>query len=375
MDAFGDFDSFGLMGSLGEDSQELGVLRIPKGIDLWRPKEECVVTFAFIPYITSRHRTAAPGSPHYVSDYWVYRRLGPTRKMSGIDAAKTFGRPCAITDSLRSWVGTGDEKKPRSQHMTLCNIYIKDGAGDRFQNKVVLFEHAFANFFEPLMEEVKSKANSLNKTIAEKYAFLKDMAHPVRGCWITVTFKEDTFGGHKFYKAVSFDFDKHGGLKPEMLSQGHDLETLLVDMSYEEQSRAFFGVVLPATPAPAAVPAAPAAVASPVAPAAPAPAAPAAPAPAAPAPIAPPQPAAPTINKGDKMFLYEKEVEVRKVSDDVVNVEDADGEPYRVSVSELTKAPRPRPEKPKETKKATPPAEPVAVAAEAEAPWDEAWDK
>jgi hypothetical protein len=217
---------------LDNAGNQMGVITVPRGLDLYRPKAEGEVTLIIVPYVTTDCplKSVKPGDMFYCRDYFVFRGLGASKKERCLDNKRTFNERCAITESLADWAGD-PKQKPRSQRMCLFNVYFPDS------DKVMLMDFSYTNFAEALFEAVQLQA----KRNGGKKAFIANFADPVEGSTITFSWKEDSYNGNKFFVASNFDFDQHGGLSKDVLDKAANLDKALVRLTFSEVSAMFLG--------------------------------------------------------------------------------------------------------------------------------------
>lgn len=365
---------------------QVGVIRLPKGVDLFKVDKSCTVKMAIIPYtvpVGAKHPVAKDGEMHYSRDYYVHKNVGPSGKESVICPRLTRGERCPICDSVKDQLSKGlidkeTAKKLRPSVRTIYNVWLPD------LNKTALFDAAHYGFTEPLNITVSAKTSIPGREWVDYFA------DPVEGSYIWVTFQETAIPSGVWYPAKSFEFEPHKGLPKDILMAAQPLDSLLIISSSDELRSKYCdidaevgspdssqppveaaNVVTPPVappvadlrkPAPAGVPT----TYPPVASAAPK---------AADAPVSSPkaEPAAPKaagLAKGDVVYhtAYGK-CTVHKVAGDVVTVMDSDEEPRKVKPADLSATPV-------EVKAPAQEPQPTAAAEEASEPKgeDEAWD-
>lgn len=325
---------------------QVGVLQIPKGRDLFYPKASGACRMVILPYVTTCSPYVQPGDMFYIRDYYLYRGLGANQKQACLDYKRTFNEPCAITDALMNYAGD-PQRKPRSQRKALFNVWFPQGFGQIKAGEVALFDMPYASFAKLLIEDVKTRSTRA------KWEFTKNFADPVEGCYIDLEWVEDSLNGHRFYQASAFDYEPHGGVPADVLEKVLDLDTLFAKMTYDQVQRAFLGYE---DDTPAQVePAVSVGVSAPTS-------------------SRKDEPLVTnSFKRGDTLYIGEQEVVFIKETDGVAKVTDADGDPMAVSLSQLTRKPVAAP-------KATKVEKPVAKTEEKplakDAPWDDdSWDK
>lgn len=352
-----------------EQGQDVGVLRVPKGLDIYRPDSEKTIRFMIVPYKATISPYADPGDLWYACVYWQWRNLGEGGKGSCINLKKTFNKRDAIAEALADYDGPKDAK-PYSQRKALLNIYFPD------TDELKIMDFSYANFIELVLENMKLK----RKNNPDKYGYLAHFCDPQSPTLFQVTFKEGSYSGTKFFKAADFEYDQSEKPIPKaILQKAADLDAMLITMSYAEQAAAFLGEEgddgedLPAATKKAEPPAAKKEVEDdePVV--------------ERPKATKPPKqeeeveaPKPPKkewgsdIVAGSILFHGDRKVSVLKVKEDVVTVEYQDDESTaKVNASDLTKAAVAK-EKPKTTKSKA--AKETVPADGEKMPWDAEWE-
>lgn len=344
-----------------DTASNVGVLQVPKGMDILRVQKAETLRFIIVPYTATESPYADAGELWYTRDYWIYRGLGANQKGFCIDNKKTFGDRCAITEALMDYAGDA-AKKPKSQRKALLNVYLVDS------DELKILDHSYAMFMGKLIENMKTKL----KGKYEKYKFLEHFCDPKEPTIIDVTFKEESLNGHKYYEAADFEYEASDDPIPKaILEKAADLDKMLVRMSYAEVAATFLGEEGEDRDEPAELPKATKRQEE-------------EPAPKtekakvtkeAEEPKEEPKPKAKEwgsdVVAGSILFHGDRKVEVIKVKEDVATVEYQDDETTaKVNTKDLTKAAVAK-EKPKTQKskaKETVPAEGT------ELPWDAEWE-
>jgi len=321
-------------------------LRIPQGIKTLKVDKAGTIKMAILPYTVpagAKHPVAKDGDLHYARDYYVHNNLGSDNKGYAICPRLTKGGKCPICEGINAAIESGEltketAKKYYAKQRTLYTVWLPE------QNQVVLFY---------------------------------------------VTFAEKTFPGGKCYEAVSFDFDRHGGVPDAILAQALQLDNLLVIESAETLRAKFYDedaddasvsedtevvatvsavVQPPPTPKPLDIPK----------PTVPEPKVqrpvvtttlpPAASAPAVSAPtVSAPATAWPA--KGDVAYhVTFGKVTIHKNTNGVISVFDSEDEPRKVSLKDLSREPQ------AQAAGTTPEVAPEPAPASAGSGSDEAWD-
>lgn len=344
-----------------DTGSNVGVLSVPKGIDIIRITKAETLRFIIVPYTATESPYADAGELWYTRDYWIYRGLGANQKGFCLDNKKTFGERCAITEALMDYDGEAD-KKPKSQRKALVNLYFPD------TDELKIIDHSYAMFMGKLIESMKTKL----KSKYEKYKFLEHFCDPKEPTIIDVTFKEESLNGHKYYEAADFEYEASDDPIPKaILEKAADLDKMLIKMSYAEVAATFLGEESDPEPA-AELPKATKRQEE-------------EPAPKkekaqvtkqAEEPKEEPKPKPPAkewgseIVAGSILFHGDRKVEVMKVKEDVVTVEYQDDESTaKVNAKDLTKAAVAK-EKPKASK---PKSKETVPAEGSDMPWDADW--
>lgn len=338
------------MDTSAQQGNRVGLLNIPGGYDLFKPEAK-LYKMAILPYQVvgpNKHPMVEEGDWAVFLEYNRFMGLGSDRKGSALNYSKTFNQKCAISE-LAAKFDKDDKTRPRNQRMAIFNVYLAE------EKKVVLFDFSYANFAKPLFTSVNAKIESG----MARYKDIEYYADPECGYWVYVTFKEGSFEGSKFVEAVDFDYEPHGGLKPEIIAKAVSLNNVLQIQTYAEVHAKYveggfedpddtiedipLDVAEPVTNAVVK----PAVVEKPVV------ETPAVVETAVPKTVAP---AKRTIVKGEILHHAEYgRVKVVKVVDDVVTIMDSDDEPHKVHEAELHMGPvaktEPKTEAPAETAK------------------------
>lgn len=351
----------------------VGVVRVPQGIDLFRVKKAGMVRMAIVPYIIPQDAKGLPdgvsvGDMYYQRTFFTHGNFGPQGKSYEICPKMTFGERCPICEARSELFASGSvedkelAKKLKPKQRTLFNIYLPD------ENKVVLFETSFHTFTEMLYKSIQTKLQ------IPGYDWVQYFPDPEDGAWIYANFEEKALPGSKFYEATTFEFQPHKGLPKEVLAQAMPLDNLLNVESYQSLYAMYWDAPAPEPVAKATVgtaslsePKKTEGVSKQEAPKQEAPA----------SKEAKPAPAQSSMDswivKG--AAAYHKTIgagTIYKVNGDVVTFLDAEDNPSKVKISELSQTPFPSVPSPAE--------ETVGAAVgedsgDSDAPWDADWDK
>ena len=355
-----------------------GVLRIPQGVKTLKIDKAGTIKMVVLPYTVpqgAKHPVAKDGELHYARDYYVHNNMGSDGKGYAICPKLTKGGKCPICDGISAAIDSGEltremaKEKFYAKQRTLYTVWLPE------QNQVLLFDHSYHLF-----------SKQLNTTVSAKVAipgreWIDYFADPVEGAYIYVTFAEKPTPKGKCYEAVSFDFDRHGGVPDAILAQALQLDNLLVIESAETLKAKFYDEDpedLSAVPAETEAPATVSAEMKPV----PAPKPLDIPKPAVPESkvqrptVTTTQPPAPATTAADSWpakgsVVYHRtlgQVTVHKNAGGVISVFDKDDEPHKVNLADLSREPVAR------ATEATPAASPEPVPASVGSGDSEAWD-
>ena len=361
-------------------------LRIPQGIKTLKVDKAGTFKMVILPYtvpVGAKHPVAKDGELHYARDYFVHNNLGPDNKGYVICPRLTKGGKCPICEGIQAAIESGEmtkelaKAKYYAKQRTLYTVWLPE------QNQVVLFDHSYHLF-----------SKQLNTTVSAKVAipgreWIDYFADPAEGAFVYVTFAEKPTPNGKCYEAVSFDFDRHGGVPDAILAQALQLDNLLVIESAETLRAKFYDedaddasvssdtevvatvsavVQPPPTPKPLDIPK------------------PTAPEPKVQRPVVtttlPPAASAPVVSapavsapaaawpaKGDVAYhVTLGEVKIHKNTNGVISVFDKDDEPHKVNLKDLSREPQ------AQAAGTTPEVAPEPAPASAGSGSDEAWD-
>ena len=233
-----EFDDLNLEGELSRmgGGQSYYPVDIPKD-KRWKVDKAGLVQLVIVPYVTTNSPRTEPGKLYYTRDCYLHRDLGPDRKNRYFDCVQTFGERCPIGDYLQA-----HNIKKRAQRLGMFNVFVIT-YDDTPVEKMLVLDHSYRNFTEELMKAAVNKAKRPNQQHAK--AFM----HPTEGSIITFNWEAASFEGKTFYKATSFDFDKHGGSitlssgktvkVSDLVKEAVDLDACLKKLPYEEAKSKF----------------------------------------------------------------------------------------------------------------------------------------
>lgn len=212
------------------------ILRIPQGIKTLKVDKAGTFKMVILPYTVpagAKHPVAKDGDLHYARDYYVHNNLGSDNKGYAICPRLTKGGKCPICEGINAAIESGDltketAKKYDAKQRTLYTVWLPE------QSQVVLFDHSFHLFSKQLNISVSAKVAIPGREWIDYFA------DPTEGAFIYVTFAEKPIPGGKCYEAVSFDFDRHGGVPEAILAQALQLDNLLVIESAETLRAKFY---------------------------------------------------------------------------------------------------------------------------------------
>lgn len=219
---------------IGDTGPGFYMINIPKSVPRLKIAKACQMEVVVLPYKTTCSPRVAPGKLYFFRDYFRHRNLGPASKDSYFDCAQTFNEKCPIGDALAA---AGIKK--RAQRMGLMNLYVLTVDGQDV-NKNFVLDFSYANFAEQLFEA----ANQKKKRRGQEHAGV--FADPKMGSIIQFDWSEGSYDGSKFYKAGTFDFVPHKGLKGEVakaMASAVDLDAALNKLPYDEAKARFIDCV------------------------------------------------------------------------------------------------------------------------------------
>lgn len=374
---------------------QVGVIRMPKGTDLFKIKAAGQIKMVIFPftigagakYPNSRDPqipTPKAGQQAFVRDYYTHNNFGASGKEFAICPRLTHGLPCPICEAIKDQLSSGQITKDQAKAMnakqrSLFNVWLPE------ENKVVLFDTSYNTFTKQMYSVVGATAAVAGMEYADYFA------DATEGSFIHATFIEKPLSGNKYYELVAAILQKHGGVPAYVLAKAVALDDVLVTESYEALKARFWDldaseadsasdevaeavadvpVVVAQPPAPIVVNTQPpVAVTAPVtAPAAPKAQPPKQTKPKAEKPSVEPQAQAELV-KGSTVYhnVFGK-CEVLKVQGNVITILDEADEPHKVQPIELSKEPTPAAIQAASQVKAD------SAADQASASGDESWD-
>ena len=242
----------GQAGHTKSQSNKVGVINIPSGVDLYKPERAGTVSFIIVPYIVQPNAQGLvegvkPGDKYYERSYHMHSGFGADGKDRTVCLNKTYGERCPICEDLKQqWAAVDREdadavkvlKELGPKSRSLFNIWIpdkgtkiKDGIG-----KLWLLDISYHTFTKTLYLSVESKISLPGREFVEFFA------DDAEGSVLHVNFAEKAIGSNKYYEAVSFDFDPHGGLPKSILDQAIPLDDLLATDTYASIAARYFDV-------------------------------------------------------------------------------------------------------------------------------------
>lgn len=217
---------------------QVGVLSLPKGINLLAIKSAGAIRMVVLPYIVpqgARHPIAKPGEHHYARDYFVHKNFGPSGKEQAICPRLTFGKPCPICEAIQTQLQSGQISKDQAKNLnakqrTLFNIWTPE------DGKVSVFDASYHTFTKHLYNIVGANVATPGFEYADYFA---DAAE---GSTIHATFIEKTLPTGPYRELVAALFTKHGGVPADILAKAVPLDSLLVAESYEALKAKFWDI-------------------------------------------------------------------------------------------------------------------------------------
>lgn len=215
---------------------QVGVLSLPKGINLLAVKSAGVLRMVVLPYTVpqgAKHPVAKPGEQHYARDYFVHKNFGPSGKEQAICPRLTFGKPCPICEAIQTQLQNGQISKDTAKNLnakqrTLFNIWTPE------DGKVSVFDASYHTFTKHLYNIVGASVATPGFEYADYFA------DAVEGSTIHATFIEKTLPTGPYRELVAALFTKHGGVPADVLAKAVPLDNLLIAESYEALKAKFW---------------------------------------------------------------------------------------------------------------------------------------
>jgi hypothetical protein len=233
-----EFDDLNLEGELSRMGGGQGYypVDIPKD-RRWKVDKAGLVQLVIVPYVTTNSPRTEPGKLYYTRDVFLHRDLGPDRRNRYFDCVQTFGERCPIGDYFQA-----NNIKKRAQRLGMFNVFVITYDETPIE-KLLVLDHSYRNFTEELMKAAVNKAKRPNQQ------HTKAFMHPTEGSIVTFEWEAASFEGKTFYKATSFDFDKHGGVitlssgktlkVSDLIKDCIDLDAVLKKLPYDEAKSKF----------------------------------------------------------------------------------------------------------------------------------------
>ncbi len=215
------------------DSFKPTSFKAPKGVEVFRFREEKTYRLDIIPFVTGEGNPAAEaGYDHYERRYYAHKNIGPNRDLV-VCPAKTFDKDCPICEH-RARIKQDedgdpklfDELKPQLRHLWLVYDY------DDPEKGVQIMDTAhWKSFGEMLKDKIDASEEDDN---------FENFFHLEEGMTLRVTVKEDTFNGKTFMKVSNIEMKpRKKPLDPELTDNVPCLDELLIELSYKELEKKF----------------------------------------------------------------------------------------------------------------------------------------
>jgi len=209
---------------------------LPQGIEEWAPEEKGTVGLHILPYEVSRkgHPDGVKvGDMWYKRPFKVHAHVGP--EDINIVCPTSIGMRCPICEEAKKladadWKANEETiKKLRAKNFAAYNVVL-DG-----EDKVRIFAVSTFKFSDNFEQELAEGR--------EENACFDD---PDEGKLVQVRFSEEDYQGHKFYKAVRFDFEERDPVPDEWLQPVVDLDAAIIVKDYDTIHDMLFGIEDPA---------------------------------------------------------------------------------------------------------------------------------
>lgn len=210
---------------------DFSVLSLPKGVQIWNPKEEKVYNVTIVPYeVTDEinkytEKRAAPGQLYYERSFMAHRNIGPEGdKKSYVCSAKTTGKPCEICNWLNKQYSPDLDKesiealdKMVAKSRQLWNVLVHEEKDKGVQ----LMEISYHLFGKYLQEKIKKS----DPDKREKYMRFHD---PDRGYNLRLAPTAKSFGKANYLEFNDIEFKlRKEPLKDSLIAKACDLDAVL----------------------------------------------------------------------------------------------------------------------------------------------------
>lgn len=202
---------------------------------------EGVHSIEIIPYKAGKgNPNAEEGEDHFERTYYVHRKVGPEEKW--LLAGKTFGKPDPITEYRAKLAKEGASKEElRSMNPQRKQLFllVDRKATDK---GIQLWDVAAFNFGDLLLERINTADDDSNW---RDFYFPEGMDDEYGGgSTLRITVSKETMESGTFLKVTAIDFTARKNALPEkIVNHGYCLDDMLIEASYDELSKAFFGAV------------------------------------------------------------------------------------------------------------------------------------
>lgn len=211
-------------------------IRLPEGIETWKPSKEGIYKIDVIPYIAGkRNPNADAGMEHFERTYHVHRIPAPNgRSLWYCCTSECFGKPCFVCKWLNTQGGSADPEllaKLRAQKRLLMNVLDVTSKESNSQG-IQILDQAFGTEKHPSFGQVlKNKIRSV-----EEYENFTEL---VGGYTLYCTIQEDTWPGGKFFKITNVEMVRRKRNYPaDMLRKAVCLDNCLIEQLEETMRKA-----------------------------------------------------------------------------------------------------------------------------------------
>lgn len=224
-----------------QEGRSYGHLKLPKGVDVFKPEGGNRYKFDILPYIVSdpkhpdrndEYQVALPGMMWYRRPYKLHRNIGPSN--DAVPCPASVGKKCPICEYraklLKDGADWGDDTV-KSLKPSDRNAYaIRVIGSKKFEDGVYIWDVSQYLFQTKLNEEIDED---------DTYEVFPD---PDEGFTLKVRFSKENFGGNSFADTSRIDFiPREKPIKQEVLDAVPNLDELITIPTYKALEAMFFG--------------------------------------------------------------------------------------------------------------------------------------
>lgn len=216
---------------------ETWTISVPEGVHKFTPKKG-TMNLDIIPYVvsTSRHPEANAGEQWMRRTFYTHVNVGVDDEGKGgkvrICLNKTFGKKCPICEYREELIEKGGDRSLidslRPKIREVYNVIDLDEPDKGVQ----VWDVSYHLFTKQLEKEIREGEDD--------WAGFSELEG---GYTVKVRFDMKSFGkGEPFPVADRIDFKKRKDYDESILKKSHDLDKMLVELSYEQLEREFLGL-------------------------------------------------------------------------------------------------------------------------------------